>query len=870
MEKTPSVKHLIIHGHFYQPPRENPWTEQIERQESAAPFHDWNDRITEQCYLPNALSRRLDNWGRITKLVNNYEWISFNFGPTLISWIEENQHEVYERIVEADRASAARLGGHGNAIAQAYNHIIMPLATRRDQETQIRWGVYDFVRRFGREPEGIWLPETAVNAATLAVLVEFPFRFIVLSPHQALRTRRLDGAAGAKGGEEAEPKGGGRKADSGGGRTAEHAAGWKDVSKGSIATGFPYRCFVPGAGGKRSSSRFIDIFFYDAPLSQDVSFNHLLRNGDTFAEAIESGYGRGGNDLVVIATDGEIYGHHEPFADMALSYLIEAAGPKRGLAMTNFGAYLAAHEPLFEVELKPGPNNEGTSWSCFHGVGRWKEDCGDAAGGSPGWNQKWRAPLRAGLTSLAESLASLYERETGEYLKSPWQSRDDYIQVIEDRGPAAAKSFLADHAARELTGPETSRVLRFLESQRNAELMFTSCGWFFSDISGIETVQILRYAARAIELVDEEPREMLEKKLMADLKGALSNVPAKGTGTDIYRRARDGSFLSLRHFAALYTIASHLTGSNEISEIYGYPIHPLEETLRRTDEATVRIGSVEATSRYTLETVAYEYLLRAEKDAGFACFIKERGEEKSYHEMTEGFSKLASSESKERLFAAAAKHFGGPALTLRDFLADDRERILNHLVRTRLETIDERFGDIYLQSRNLLRLLSESGIPAPATLVIPAQVYLTRKLVREVERRERSLERAGLEGIRSIVSEASTFGVPIDKSSAAASFTELIVDKLKLLASGLDAKAASELEQFVNLSDEMGIQTNFRDIQNRVYGILETSVSPLLDELAARPTDGRERKLAVLAFLSLARRFNFNTEAWEKKVEALS
>ncbi|MDD4858413.1 MAG: DUF3536 domain-containing protein, partial [Candidatus Krumholzibacteria bacterium] len=422
METTPGPRHLIIHGHFYQPPRENPWTEQIERQESAAPYHDWNERIADECYLPNSLSRRLDGMGRITRLINNYEWISFNFGPTLLSWLEDKVPDAYARLLQADRASASRLAGHGNAIAQCYNHVIMPLASKRDQETQIRWGLYDFERRFSRKSEGLWLPETAINGATLEMLIQFGFRFIVLSPHQALRVRPLDGGSP-----------------------------WKDVSKGSIPAGVPYRCFAPAGKGKRDAARFIDIFFYDATLSQDVSFNHLLRNGDDLAAAIDLAYPRSGGDLVVSATDGEVYGHHEPFADMALSYLVESAGPRREIAMTNFGAYLAGHEPGSEVELKPGPNGEGTSWSCFHGVGRWKEDCGDSSGGKPGWNQKWRSPLRAGLGTLGETLASLYEKETAGLFKDPWETRNGYIRIIEERTREAAGKFVSGHASRELS-----------------------------------------------------------------------------------------------------------------------------------------------------------------------------------------------------------------------------------------------------------------------------------------------------------------------------------------------------------------------------------------------------------------------------------
>ncbi|MCX5754168.1 MAG: DUF3536 domain-containing protein [Candidatus Krumholzibacteria bacterium] len=844
MENSARPRHLIIHGHFYQPPRENPWTEKIERQESAAPYHDWNDRIANECYLSNALSRRLDDYGRVTKLVNNYEWISFNFGPTLISWIEDNASDVYARILEADRASAKRLNGHGNAIAQCYNHAIMPLASRRDQETQIRWGIHDFERRFGRPSEGIWLPETALNAATLEVLVEFGFRFIVLSPHQALRVRSL-----------ADP------------------SQWNDVSKGTIPAGFPYRCFAPGTRGKRDPKRFVDVFFYDAPLSTDVSFNHLLRNGDGLADAIMLAYPRAGSDLVVVATDGEVYGHHEPFADMALSYLIESAAPRRALAMTNFGAYLDGHEPKFEVELKPGPNGEGTAWSCVHGVGRWKEDCGDSAGGRPSWNQKWRAPLRAGLNSLRDSLAAQYEREASKLLADPWKARDEYIGVIENRSRDAAAAFVAAHAAAPLSSAESARILSLLESQRNAQLMFTSCGWFFSDISGIETVQIMRYAARAIELAGTEHWLSLEKKLLGDLKGALSNVAGKGTGASIYNGDVKASILGRPCFVSLYAISSHLSGGAELAEIYGHPIRPLDEIVRHVVapgvEDHMRIGSLEIISRYTLETAVYEYLLYVEDEATFVCYVRQRRSEADYRAMAARLAKLAEAGLVAEIRPAASEYFGTRRFTIRDFLPEDRERILRRFAAKRLEVIEARFGEIYADSKHLLILLKEANIPVPQNLLLPVQTHLTKKLVREVERWERSLTPAGLEGIRSIVTEAAVFGVPIDKSPAAASFSDLLLEKIKALANELDPEAAFALEQFVNLADEMGIQTDFRIIQNRVYAILEMKISPLIDDLARRPDGREETKRAISAFLRLARRFNFNTDAWNARLESI-
>lgn len=859
MDSAAPRRHLIIHGHFYQPPRENPWTEQIERQGGAAPYHDWNEKIAFECYQPNAFSRRLDNWGRITRLVNNYESISFNFGPTLISWLEEYFPEVYAKILEADRASAARLG-HGNAIAQAYNHLIMPLATRRDQETQIRWGVYDFERRFGRPPEGMWLPETAINETTLDILSGFGLRFIILSPHQALRMRPL--GAGPPGAGEA----GGPRQGAGTGPGLTDASGWRDVSNGSIPTGFGYRCFAPGTRGKRDTSRSVAVFFYDASLSTDVSFNHLLRNGDNLADAISLGYQRGGDDLVVIATDGEIYGHHEAFADMALAYLIDSAGPRRGFTMTNFAAYLAEHEPRFEVELKPGPNGEGTSWSCFHGVGRWKEDCGDSTGGRPGWNQKWRSPLRAGLNTLRESISAAYEKEAGSLLKDPWIARDDYIGVIEERTPESIARFLAAHAVRELSASDRALALMLLESQRNAELMFTSCGWFFSDISGIEAVQILRYAARAIELAGSEHWLELEKTLLSQLKAAVSNVPGRGTGANIYANSVRASIMNRPCLSALYTITSHLSGRREASSLYGNPIEPLDEIIRHVEGDTVKIGSLAFTSRWTFDTAKFEYLLYGEDEAGYTCFVRETRGDGEYRALVETLLRLAEAGGREELRDAASQLFG-KRFTIRHFLTEDRERILHQLSRNRIAAVERRFAEIYAESRNLLRLLQEANIPVPASLLVPAETHLTRRLVNEVERWDRSLGPEGLDGIRRVLSESVSFGVPIDKGRPTAAFAELVLEKVSLLESSLDPAEAAAIERFVDMIEEMGITIEFKHIQNRIYSILVSTVGPMIEELRRAEPQGGERRRSIEAFLRLAERFNFNIDAWRKGLE---
>lgn len=849
MEQKQQKQHLIIHGHFYQPPRENPWTERIERQRSAAPYHDWNERITSECYLPNTRSRRLDGFGRITRLVNNYEWISFNFGPTLLSWLEENHREVYEKILEADRASAARLGGHGNAIAQAYNHIIMPLANRRDQETQIAWGRRDFERRFGREPDGLWLPETAINDETLSMVIDSGFSFIVLAPSQAESVRAL-----------------GRRSV------------WTDVSDGSIPTGSPYRCFKPR---DRSRKAYIDIFFYDSSLSHDVSFEHLLRSGDSLADAVSQAYPRVKGDLVVIATDGENYGHHEPFADMALAYLIDEGAKSKGFEFTNFGAYLESVSPTYEVKLKQGPDREGTSWSCVHGVGRWKENCGCTTGAPPGWDQAWREPLREGLNGLRDALSDIFEKECSPLLKDPWEARNDYINVIENRTPEISEAFVRDHAPRPLDRDERSRVLTLLESQRNALLMFTSCGWFFNDISGIETVQLLMYAARAIELAGDES---LNTKLLGLLSGAKSNIEAVGTGADLYKDATRGTAVNVPSLVAQHAIYSFLFDPGESSEIFGHFFDPGEVQEVEFDDTIVRMGSVGVTSPYTLDVRRWVYALFIERETGYRCFLGESATGKELGSLMETAGKAAAEEDLGGLLDEAAGLFPRHIYRLVDLIPEDRERVLKRLAANKLEALDEGYRTLYLETRDLLRMLAESSMEATQGLIVPARAALTRMLLGEIDEWDHSLDTEHLSGIRNVLAEAYYYGVPIDKSAATDSFTELIIEKIQDLYGRLYPELSGALLEFVSFVDESDVDLEEGLIQNILYPLIESRVFPLLEgspaamdgaENTARTEPGAEDPetatgewgggagfQAATDLLRIAQRFNFNVDRW--------
>src|SRR5919112_6034955 len=465
---------LVIHGHFYQPPRENPWTELVEREAGASPHHDWNERIHEECYRPNAFARISDSQGRVEQVVNNYARLSFNFGPTLLNWLGRHQPETYARIIEADRTSALRHNGHGNAIAQGYNHSILPLCNERDRRTQIRWGLADFRRRYAREAESLWLPETACDDATLAALIEEGLRYVILSPHQAEAVRPLASDA------------------------------WQDVSDGRIDTTVPYKYLH-----RDGSGRSISVFFYDGQIARGIAFEGLLASSQGLLAACARA-ARGGARIVSVATDGESYGHHFRWGDRCIAYALEAEAERFGLRVTNYGEFLDEHEPEHEVLVKPGPEGEGTAWSCAHGLGRWTRDCGCNASAPEGWNQRWRAPLRAAFDLLRDDLAPKFEEACGELLGDPWAARDEYVELLGAR-PAPREEFLARHARRALSYDERVRALTLLEAQRAAMTMYTSCGWFFNDISGIETVQTLRYAARVVETMESlglaPPRE---------------------------------------------------------------------------------------------------------------------------------------------------------------------------------------------------------------------------------------------------------------------------------------------------------------------------------------------------------------------------
>jgi alpha-amylase/alpha-mannosidase (GH57 family) len=499
---------LIIHGHFYQPPRENPWTGIVEEQPSAAPFHDWNERVHFECYRANAFVR-IGEDGPDEQFINNYANISFNFGPTLLSWLETHHGYTYARIIKADRESALRHEGHGNAIAQAYGHAILPLCTDRDLRTQIRWGLADFRYRFRREAEALWLPETACNDRVMSALIDEGLRYVILAPHQAARIRILTSENRDR-------------------VDLAREETWSQTNEATLDTSIPYRYFH-----RDKHDKSIDVFFYDGPTARAIAFEKLLSSSSEFVDAFAQS--ANGKPMINVATDGETYGHHFKFGDLCLAHALVEEAPARGFTVTNYGDYLDEHPPEFEVQINNGPNGEGSSWSCVHGVGRWIRDCGCHTGGEPSWNQAWRTPLRDALNFLRDQNVEHFEATRGSLFVDPWQTRDDSIALILDPNESREK-FVFEHAGRWLSADEQLKALTNLELQRMLLLMYTSCGWFFNDISGIETIQILKYAARAIDLMDQLRLPSVRERFIEILSEAKSNRPEMGTGADIYRR----------------------------------------------------------------------------------------------------------------------------------------------------------------------------------------------------------------------------------------------------------------------------------------------------------------------------------------------
>lgn len=702
-----ATRYVCVHGHFYQPPRENPWLEMVEIQDTAAPYHDWNDRITAECYAVNGASRILNGKRQIVRILNNYARISFNFGPTLLSWLEENAPRTYRMIQDADHLSRERFGGHGSAMAQVYNHIIMPLASREDKETQIRWGIADFVKRFQRRPEGMWLAETAADSETLEMLADHGILFTVLAPGQCAAVRPL----GEKG--------------------AEDEGAWTPTPDATVDTTRPY--VVRFASGKS-----LAVFFYDGPRSRAIAFEGLLNSGETFASRLIGGFREksDGPQLVHVATDGESYGHHHRHGEMALSYALKWIEEKKLARLTNYGEFLSIAPPAFEARIY-----ENTSWSCSHGIERWRADCG-CNGGHGGWSQKWRAPLRAALDELRDALIEPTQKLGETLFADVWKARDAYIDVILDRSRASTEKFFAVYARPDLSEADRVTALKLMEIQRQAQLMYTSCGWFFDDISGIETVQIISYASRAIQLAEDIFQAaglvspgVLERNFVESLREAKSNDPAEGDGSDIYLRRVKTAQVGLEQVGAHYAISSVFGTYPEDSRLFCYTVHREAYDVFTSGRGRLATGRARVASKITNEAQDISFAVLHFGDQNITAGVKDYAakDAEPFSELVAGVEKAALRADLPQVVRLFDGYFGSAAYSLTSLFTDEQRRILRLILNSTLWEVENSLCTIYEAHASLLHFLSQSGLPKPPALTLAAGFAINAGLRRALE-----------------------------------------------------------------------------------------------------------------------------------------
>ncbi len=825
--------YLTIHGHFYQPPRENPWLETIEIQDSASPYHDWNARITAECYTPNSVSKIVTQSNKIIDIVNNYSYISFNFGPTLLSWMEQNAPYSYQRIIKADVESIPLNNGHGNAMAQVYNHIILPLANRNDKITQILWGIKDFQYRFGRKPEGMWLAETACDDATLEALIDCGIKFTVLSPHQAKAVRELDSKEN-----------------------------WQDVSWGNIDPARAYRYYV-----KSDRSKYIDLFFYDGSISKSVAFDELLKDGNKFISRLKEGVSedRDYNQLINIATDGESYGHHTKFGDMALSYVLKARAEDEGFIITNYGNYLELEPPVYEVDIK-----DVSSWSCAHGVGRWCDDCGCSTGGGYGWNQKWRKPLREALDFVRDELIKIVNECGNIYFNDVWQARNDYINVILDRSKTSVNNFIQKHQKYALEKPDIVKALKLMEIQRQAMLMYTSCGWFFSEISGIETTQIMKYAARAMQLASSFSSKDIEAGFLTILSRAQSNIHGFGSGKDVYEKFVKPSVVSIKQIAALWAISSTHTNFDDNSSLYCYNIKKHFYKYVSKGTTGLSIGRIEIESAVTFEKYDFFFASLQFPEGDFHCAIKRYDESENITELSKKLINTYLNQPITEIIRLLDYIFGNDYFTLKDVLIEERSNILLTSLKDKLSKFSNNYRDVYNDGKSFIMQLINLGINVPLEYKLAAQYTLTGDFNDLFTNTSNIIEESIIRRAVEINDEAAAFKVEIDKTFANETFSNEIQKTIYNFVHNFEIQRLEKILKLFECAGKLQLKVDIAEAQNMYFNKIYMKFTKLLDSVLQQNDNIEEVREFLFSLLVLGEYLNIDTEFYKSSILKLT
>lgn len=798
MNKQIARKFVCIHGHFYQPPRENPWIGAIEQEDSAAPYHDWNQRINLECYRPNTAARLVDQDNKILRLKNNYGYFSFNFGPTLLHWLEEHDPWVYGAIIEADRQSEAKHGGHGNAISQVYNHVIMPLANKRDKLTQVIWGIRDFELRFGRKPEGMWLAETAVDRETLSILAGAGIKYTILSPHQAVRWRFLD-----------------------------KGSPWKEVPGGSIPSGRAYR-YDCGAG------KLMHLFFYDPALAQGIAFGRLLEHSSKLLAQID--LSRSVPDrpeeepwLVHVATDGESYGHHFKFGDMALAAAFQEIENDPEVETVNYGWFLSSFPVVAEVEI-----HERSAWSCAHGLGRWSDDCGCHIGGGLGWNQKWRGPLRKALEYVRDTLSAHYEKRMKRLCRDPWLARNDYIDVVVDR-----KKHLPAFLKKHLTSAKPTDVscfLELLEMQRFCLLMFTSCGWFFDEISQLESVLLLKYAAMAIQLGEKTGASPVEPGFLDILKKAPSNIAAYADGANVYLSLVKPEVVTTSQVAANYAIQSLARSALRVFRIYDYAIVPKREEDLGANPVRCLFGHVSVRNDRTAGEEEFLYAVIHFGGLDFRCSVKPYAGEEEYESILGALQESVEEQNTNKMIRLLDERFGSDYFGLKHVFKDLRTSIARDIGRRVLSGYTDLQRHLFETHRALIVSLKQMGMKPPGELRLPIRRVLSEEaeslledLLLHEEENFSSLVgwnttdfffRAHMARLKSVQEEAKSWGVSLRLEGITGKMGKVLMESLSRLSFTFDPREAGRFYRLLTACDALAIKPETWKLQTLYFDLI--------------------------------------------------
>jgi len=790
-------KFVCIHGHFYQPPRENPWLNTVEVQDSAYPFHDWNERISAECYSRNSASRILDNEGRIIDIVNNYSRISFNFGPTLLLWMKNNDPDTYKAILEADKQSLKKFSGHGSAIAQSYNHIIMPLANERDKETQVIWGIKDFEHRFHRKPEGMWLSETAVNTDTLEMLAKHNIKFTILSPYQAKSVRK--------------------KGDT----------QWKDVMGGKVDPRRPYLCKLP-------SGKSISLFFYDGPVSQGIAFEGLLNNGKVFSDRLigqlDMNDEQDSPQLMHIATDGETYGHHHRLGEMGLSYCLHQIENYEEANLTVYGEYLEKFPPEYEAQII-----ENTAWSSTPHLERWSDNGGGNTGGHPDWHQRWRKPLRAAFDWLRDEMITFYETEMGKLATDPWKVRDAYVEVILDRSRENTASFLKTYAKKELSKEEEVKFLKLLEIQHHAMLMYTSCGWFFDEVTGIETIQDIMYAARAIQLAHDISGKDFETHFVKLLEKCPSNIPEHGHAGYAYTKFVKPSVVDMHRVGAHYAISSLFFDYPEKTKVYSFDVDSQHYEFHEAGKYSLAIGKAKLTSEVTWEENLISYSILHLGDHHLFGGVREFNNDESYLEMKEEITEAFTKSRVHEVIVLMDKHFGSHNYSFWHLFKEDQQKILDQVMLGTMESIAFSFNNIYENNYSLLQATKELGLAPPKPLKYCSDFTINAKLEKIFKEDDIDFKE-----LNAVVESFKRLEVKVNKVGLdflAEQKINSLMQRLKLAPD--DISIMNKIDKFMDATHKVPLSPDLWQAQNIAFQIQSKNYQEYAEKSAAGDEEAR-------------------------------